>query len=551
MADEFAIHQSMMPQDENKIAQSLQYTYITDSNSSSYNQQIIFDGASITNSGRYFDALQSFIVVPLVMTLTSTEGNINNASLENAFSASLKNGFGNLIHSMQIECTNNSVVSTMSYSNMAINYKLLTEMSVNDTVKMSPTINFAKDDPLSISYQGASSSQGLGECNNTIVGSLFNPSAGFGKSAYSQNKGRLERMQSTSFDPLTTGESVASLNQSGKNYVQKDSLGLNGKTVNYYVLANIPLKMLSDFFAKLPLVKGAYFRLTLNLNVGCTTQMTVANGKYTSVSTSSQNGAVPYQISPLGAGFGLDVAGTVPSTGLELSIAIARNSINKTGQTFTHPSITSCRLYGAMYDLTPQAESMYLSKTPTKTMLYEDFLSIQSRDIPAGGNFNQILTNSIARGRKLVGIPVISGTTNFAGLAGTISTLASPFTSSPCTTSKSPILNFNVLLSGNNLFQSNLNYTYEQFIQELYKTGINGGSSTGMSSGLISQTDFEHGYRFLLADLSRNSSSAVDNVQRSIQVIGTNSGSQAIDIYWFIFFEREVTIDIATGSLIA
>jgi hypothetical protein len=107
------------------------------------------------------------------------------------------------------------------------------------------------------------------------------------------------------------------------------------------------------------------------------------------------------------------------------------------------------------------------------------------------------------------------------------------------------------LLSGNNLFQSNLNYTYEQFIQELYKTGINGGSSTGMSSGLISQTDFEHGYRFLLADLSRNSSSAVDNVQRSIQVIGTNSGSQAIDIYWFIFFEREVTIDIATGSLIA
>jgi hypothetical protein len=123
-------------------------------------------------------------------------------------------------------------------------------------------------------------------------------------------------------------------------------------------------------------------------------------GQFTSVSTSSQNGAVPYQISPLGAGFGLDINGTVPSTGLELSIAITRNSINKTGQIFTHPSLTSSRFYWAMYDLTPQAESMYLSKTPTKTMLYEDFLSFQTLGIPHNGNFNQVITNSIARGRN-------------------------------------------------------------------------------------------------------------------------------------------------------
>ena len=286
------------------------------------------------------------------------------------------------------------------------------------------------------------------------------------------------------------------------------------------------------------------------MNVGCTTQMTIANGLFTSVSTSSQNGAVPYQISPIGKGFGLDIAGTTPSTGLELSIAIARNTINKTGQTFTHPSLTSCRFYGAMYDLTPQAEQMYLSKTPTKKILYEDFLSFQTLGVPPGGNFNQILTNSIARGRKIVGIPVISGSTNYAGDGRTISTLASPFSSSPCTTCKSPILNFNVLLSGNNVFQSNLNYSYEQFVQELHKTGINGGSSTGLSSGLISQTDFENGYRFLLADISRTPSQSTDDIMKSVQVIGTNSGSQSVDIFWYIYFEREVTIDIQTGSLI-
>jgi hypothetical protein len=242
MADEYALHQSMMSQYDDFIAQSLQYTYITDSNSSSYNQQVIFDLAGISNSGKYLDALQSFIVVPLVMTLTSTEGNINNASLENAFAASLKNGFGNLIHSMQIECTNNSVVSTMTYTNMAINFNLLTEMSTNDTATMASSINFAKDDPLSISYKASASPQGLGECNNSINQQLFNPTAGFGKPAYSH-------------DPTSTGESLGSLNQSGKNYVQKDSLGAGGKTVNYYGLANIPLKMLSDFSPNYPLLR--------------------------------------------------------------------------------------------------------------------------------------------------------------------------------------------------------------------------------------------------------------------------------------------------------
>jgi hypothetical protein len=72
-----------------------------------------------------------------------------------------------------------------------------------------------------------------------------------------------------------------------------------------------------------------------------------------------------------------------------------------------------------------------------------------------------------------------------------------------------------------------------------------------MSSGLISQNDWENGYRFLLADLSRTPSEATDNTMKSIQVVGTNSGDKAIDIYWFVFFEREITIDIQTGSLVA
>jgi hypothetical protein len=56
MADEFALHQSMMPQDKDFIAQSLQYTYITDSNSSSYSTQIQYELSGLSNSGKYLDA---------------------------------------------------------------------------------------------------------------------------------------------------------------------------------------------------------------------------------------------------------------------------------------------------------------------------------------------------------------------------------------------------------------------------------------------------------------------------------------------------------------
>ena len=128
----------------------------------------------------------------------------------------------------------------------------------------------------------------------------------------------------------------------------------------------------------------------------------------------------------------------------------------------------------------------------------------------------------------------------------------SPFSTSPNTTSRTAITNYNVLVSGANLYQQNINYSVENFIQEIRKTNsINGGMGLGLSSGLISQLDYESGYRFIVSDLSRTPSEASDNISKSIQVIGTNSGAYPIDILWFLEFEREVEIDIATGSLIA
>ena len=159
------------------------------------------------------------------------------------------------------------------------------------------SFGFSKDEALSMRYIGAASETGLGEVNNVITRVPFNPVAGYGSSAYLQNQGRLNRMiNSTSYDvAMETTENLPQVIASGKNYSQRDNIVINpgvvtGTTINYYIIATIPLHILCDLFAKMPLVKGAYLKITLNLNANCSTTMVLnAQGtNFVSVTSSSQ-----------------------------------------------------------------------------------------------------------------------------------------------------------------------------------------------------------------------------------------------------------------------
>jgi hypothetical protein len=108
-----------------------------------------------------------------------------------------------------------------------------------------------------------------------------------------------------------------------------------------------------------------------------------------------------------------------------------------------------------------------------------------------------------------------------------------------------------VLVSGQNIYQSNYTYGFEEWLQEVRgSNAINGGISLGLSSGLLSQNDWENGYRFIYVDLSRRISQPNDDISRSLQVIFTNSASTAMDYYFIIGYEKSITISTSTGSLI-
>ena len=108
--------------------------------------------------------------------------------------------------------------------------------------------------------------------------------------------------------------------------------------------------------------------------------------------------------------------------------------------------------------------------------------------------------------------------------------------------------NFNVVVSGQNALYNSQRYTYENFIQQLNgQNAINGNLVDGMGSSLISQQDFENSYCYYYVDVSRCLPIEV-GVSKSVNIVGQNFSAQAIDLYVFLSYSCEITIDIILGA---
>jgi len=98
MADEYAFQASGVPQETIFDMQTRQFTWIPDNNQNSYpNGQILFDGAALSNSGRWIDPTQSYMVIPLVLSVqgsfpvgANNAGNIESRLARSSLSPSLR-----------------------------------------------------------------------------------------------------------------------------------------------------------------------------------------------------------------------------------------------------------------------------------------------------------------------------------------------------------------------------------------------------------------------------------------------------------------------------
>ena len=128
--------------------------------------------------------------------------------------------------------------------------------------------------------------------------------------------------------------------------------------------------------------------------------------------------------------------------------------------------------------------------------------------------------------------------------------LLSPFSSSPSSPDPLSITNFQVQLSGKNMFINQLQYDYENFVENLVSSNqLNGSLTTSMGSGLVSKRDFQYLYRYYYADCSRSIPGEV-GVSKSIQLLGLipTPTNIAVNLMVFVELEKSLKIDVRNGQ---
>lgn len=580
MADTFVYEDSNEPQVSVEPFVQKQWVWNLDQNAGSYSGgQCLLDTSSLSNSGKYVAYSEAFFVIPVVMRLAATSANAQVAgirTLRNAFAAGLKSGYYQFLYSATVEYNNTSVVQLVPNLHHYVNYKLLTSFSQDTLAKVGDVIGMYPDSFLSCKYgaQTVASTSGHGVLNNYDLPQF--PSTVLTWDAVNSdanNEGYFHRQKTTtaldpvSPAPISTFISATAAGQYGLNYFRLGT-GADVDSKYWFVTAIIRLKDMADFFDKLPLVKGAFVRFTLNLNLATHNfSITTAAAALSDVSITQNiltNGNSPMMISNASqAGNGLaSLADACVAAGddtytFSLSANIGRDPTSNV----QHPTLNGVRLYAPLYTFNPVQEEAYLSLNKIKTIRYSDLyaytINVTCSGTPGSlqGQVTSLLTNGVPNPQYLIIMPYVDAGSNNTGTSTSpIAAYGSPFASEPGTSSCGIALtDLNVQVAGVNIFQQNELYTWENFTEELsLNNAINGSQVDGINSGLITYGMWNNNYKYYTVNIARRLP-AENAVPKSIQVTATVlSGSiEKVQLQAFLVWGREIAIDLETGAKLA
>ena len=174
------------------------------------------------------------------------------------------------------------------------------------------------------------------------------------------------------------------------------------------IQAQVMLKHLHPFFQSIPLLKGSFMRLTMNLN-NTTTRFTGAGGTLALTSVANAVGGVnPVMVaSRLASNGGVALGATTYACNLSVGAVCLDSALRADPAVQSSPLANSIFLYIPAYTFNPVFESAYLSN-PIKTINYTDIYQYNINAVPAGGQINQLLTNGIANIKSVLLLPYFS-----------------------------------------------------------------------------------------------------------------------------------------------
>jgi len=521
------------------------------------------------------------------------------------YAVGLKNWFGQIIHSFTLDYNGTTIIQQTPYINMWNSFKLMTSLSLDDINTQGATIGFYPDDPLTWSFNpnSATTLDGNGVCNNTN----YNFSASVVNGAFNTfrsdrgNDGLLKRQQLINFDidaKVNQGDNInnvtygsllsggaQALKNCWKSYISTKldgssaltattpSTAANRGVIQYSVVATIYLKHIHSFFNMCPLLKGVFMKMTMNLNnttcdletrnlldvptyLRCTAVRNPLGGVNPLMVASGNNvaGAINGGKNLFGSGATANIDNTY-SANVSVGAVCLDGSLRAANSRIADGALSrSIYLYVPAYTFNPVFEQAYLS-SPVKAIKYTDVYQYQIINVNAGGTFTNLLTNGIANVKSILVLPFYNPSADGLGVVNSGFVSGTPVFQSPFdpagTGPTSPmcwLTNFNVQVSGQNAIYNMERYNFEQFNNQLYgQNAVNGGLTDGITSGLINRQAFDMEYCYYYVNIERMLP-VEQSVPKSIQVIGQNLSSKEIDLYCFIEYGNEISIDILTGA---
>ena len=577
---------------------SLQYNYVNDINSGVYASSGLaltqFDLSSIYNSAGFLNPSEMYVTIPICYTMAYTS-NIANGTLVAPTGGEwsrlgLKCGFWNLISSADLVIDGKSVESYQPNLNVYCGFKLLSQMSQDDLASKGMSMGMGRqlDNPESIRFNNIASSTttgiypanacvgavgGNGLCNNApfSVGADGGDQGAYGvQNSGTYNTGfytRLNRIADLTipatslnlYNSNNTGSAIMSTDQCNKEFRPTYQV-LNTNYMCWNDVAVVRLADLFDSIKNFPLTKkfDAQLRLYLNVgSVGVTTTQGTAGSMITSLSTNTFTNTCPLLVSSI-----TQTQFPATTVGIVAGLSIARQTATNVfggvnlALSGSQNALTSCRVYYSMSELKPEKAISYVSENRAKKVCYTSILSNTYNAIGSGNSFSTLVQSGVQRIRGVLIIPFLASSTNGLLTGGanpvtgvsSFSPLLSPFDCAPLQTGPISLININCAVGGKNVLQNSLQYTYQDWLEQVSKYEKIGAGDLGLSCGLLSAYAWENASRFYYIDCTRGT--VADGASlRNLTVTFTNNCLQIIDCLIFTEYFDELEVNVADGRI--
>lgn len=544
-SDQYIVNDVLTDSDKEIFFKQKRWNYVVDSSSTGgvFPQQIQFNLNTVGAMGNFVNLREAYVQYPYRVRIYNNGSASQTPATAATLSTVLKNGFWHTIDSAQLVLDNETINMNQKYTNIPAHFRALTTWNEDAFNEFGTTLGLSLPDD----FPTVGTAAGLNNIDIDVLIPANNRGVDLTTTANTSIPVRQYEQNIDANTPTTALNHIAGASNarlSGKAQVQAN--GANAVAVNadcyvQFVLVTVRLKDICPAVDKLPPIQNLTGMLYINHNSArctfTTSNSNIAVWSYSTISGSS----MPAQLLNVATTGFQPASGATNTWTLEASVS----GVPSVNLTTAQPPINYGRLVFSYYEPNPDVQA---TMSITKSIRYNETFN-NYFNISANGSFSGTITPGLPNVKGLLLVPYYTSVTRSTGNPIVYDPLTSPFEVAPASTSVLPILkNLTVTYGNQPVFTQPLNMSYEVFLNEISALGETGGQDNKTISGILSERLWSNLYRYNYIDLSRRVISD-ENQSKSIQVSCENGTRYPMNVLAFVFYEKEFTIDCATGKV--